>query len=86
MSNITKLKRPVVADGAPGLHLQELHREKLRALAWHFRQTRSCHWGGVDRASPILEYTESLLASGIDRREVLTEFLCCLRCCGDCKS
>lgn len=59
--------------------------ERLRALAWRFRESRSCHWGGNDRVSPIIDFCESLLASGVDRREVLTEMVCAIRCCGDCK-
>ncbi len=59
--------------------------ERLRALAWRFRESRSCHWGGNDRVSPIIDFCESLLAAGVDRREVLTEMICAIRCCGDCK-
>ncbi len=59
--------------------------ERLRALAWRFRESRSCHWGGNDRVSPILDFCESLLVLGVDRREVLREMVCAVRCCGDCK-
>ena len=64
--------------------LEEYHRDRLRSLAWFLRASRSCSFGGVDRITPLVDYGEELLRSGYDRREVVRELLCAIRCCGEC--
>lgn len=76
-------KKSVPIEDKNGLH--EGERDRLRALAWRFRDSRSCHWGGVDRSGPLVDYATGLLSAGVDHKQVLQAFLCAIRCCGDCE-
>lgn len=59
--------------------------EAIRAMAWRFRNSRSCHWGGKDVAAPLVCYAAGLIRAGVDPAQVARELLCAIRCCGECE-
>jgi len=75
----------LVQTGVKARGMSIAQKDRLRARAWRFRESRSCHRGGNDRVSSIIDFCEGMIAAGVDRREVITGMVCAVRRCGDCK-